>query len=109
MQIDYRAATPEELEQLARHGNSLEVKLSARAEMQRLANVGDVLALARLTMALEDVRKTINETILPLAAHLGCPDEMLIQTMQIAAENIAQYQRQFRLQAVPVKGGDAMK
>lgn len=64
------------------------------------------IQLAKLTIALEEVKAKIYSEILPMCAHLA-PEDMaeLSQTLEIAAVTIADHQRAWQLVSEKVKGG----
>lgn len=45
----------------------------------------------------------INSEILPRLSHLQCPDDELLQTLDLAAQSIQMYLSKYRLEAVPVR------
>ena len=115
-EINWQEKPLENLQHLAQWG-TYSAKQKAREEIarrqdedkMRRSEASNSLTLARFTLALDDVRQKIVNEILPAGAYLQCPDEELLQTLELAASAIEQYQRGYKLQAVPVKGGDAMK
>jgi hypothetical protein len=63
--------------------------------------------IARLHTLLHELRTMLYGEVLPLAAHLGCPDEGLIESLECAASATDQYLSNYRLEVVPVrKGGE---
>lgn len=61
------------------------------------------LKLARFHIALDELRGTIYAEVLPLGSYLQCPDDELLQTLDLAAQSIEAYLSKYRLEAVPVK------
>lgn len=61
------------------------------------------LKLARFHIALDEIRGTIHAEVLPLGSYLQCPDDELLQTLELAAMNIDSYLKAYRLEAVPVR------
>lgn len=64
------------------------------------------IKLAKLTIALEEIKMRIYGEILPLCAHLA-PEETdeMAQSLELAASAIAQHQQKWRLVAEHVNGG----
>lgn len=60
-------------------------------------NAASNLQLARLYLNLETVRVLILNEILPAAAHLQMPDKELLQTLDLAADNIDRHLGEFKL------------
>lgn len=61
------------------------------------------LELARFHIALDEIKGTIYAELLPLGAKLQCPDDELLQTLDLAAQSIESYLNKYRLEAVPVR------
>lgn len=64
--------------------------------------MNDSIKLAKFHLALYETLERINNDILPLGSHLQCPDDELLQTLDLAAQSITAYLKAYRLQAVPV-------
>lgn len=60
------------------------------------------IKLAKFTLALHEVRERINNEIIPTGLNLQCPDDELLQTLDLAAQSIDSYLKAYRLEAVPV-------
>jgi hypothetical protein len=63
------------------------------------------IKLAKFTLALHEVQERINNEIIPVGLNLQCPDDELLQILDLAAMNIDAYLRAYRLESVPVKAG----
>lgn len=61
------------------------------------------IKLAKFHIALHEVRERINNEIIPTGLNLQCPDDELLQILDLAAMNIDAYLRAYRLEAVPVR------
>lgn len=66
----------------------------------------DSIFLAQTHVKLFEIRAEINSEILPRLSYLQCPDDELLQTLDLAAQSIDSYFKKYRLEAVPVKGGE---
>lgn len=62
------------------------------------------IQLAKLTIALEEIKQRIYSEILPLCAHLA-PEETaeISQSLELSAQTIEAHQNKFRLQEVEVR------
>lgn len=60
------------------------------------------IKIAKFHIALHEVWERINNEIVPLGLNLQCPDDELLQTLDLAAQSIDAYLKAYRLQAVPV-------
>lgn len=60
-------------------------------------NAAANIQLARLYLNLETVRALILNEILPVAVRLQMPDEELLQTLDLAADNIERHLSEFKL------------
>lgn len=61
------------------------------------------IKLAKFTLALHEVQERINNEIIPVGLNLQCPDDELLQVLDLAAMNIDSYLKSYRLEAVPVR------
>lgn len=61
------------------------------------------LQIAKFHIALHEVLERINNEIVPVGLNLHCPDDELLQILDLAALNIDAYLKAYRLEAVPVK------
>jgi hypothetical protein len=59
------------------------------------------LQLAQLWVALEEIRKRIDNETIPLGMHLGLVDPELMQALEILSELIVKHFREWRLAAEP--------
>lgn len=66
--------------------------------------MADSIKLAKFHIVLHEVQERINNEIIPVGLNLGCPDEELLQTLDLAAQSIDSYLKAYRLEAVPVRG-----
>ena len=62
-------------------------------------NFASNLQLAQLYLNLETVRALIYNKILPAAVHLQMPDEVLQQTLELAADAVQRHLEDFKLPA----------
>lgn len=61
------------------------------------------LQLARLWVALEEIRKRIDNEAIPLGVHLGLEDPELMQALETLSERIGKHFGRWRLVAEPRK------
>jgi hypothetical protein len=61
--------------------------------------------LAKLWMALGEVKDQIDNTVLPLGAHLGLEDPGLMIALEELSAKIEQHFERFKLEAVKRKSG----
>ncbi len=65
------------------------------------------IQLAKLTIALEEIKQRIYGEILPLCAHLALQETIeMAQTLELAAETIASHQKKWQMIMERVKGGE---
>ncbi len=60
------------------------------------------LKLAKLWMALEEIKADINNTAVPLGVNLGLADPALMQAREILSETIDNHFKRFKLVAEPI-------
>lgn len=60
------------------------------------------IQLAKFHLALHETMERIDNEIVPAGLHLECPDDELLQTLNLAASSIKAYLSKYRLEAVPV-------
>jgi hypothetical protein len=61
--------------------------------------------LAKLWVALEEIRNKIDNEAIPLGIHLGLEDPELMRTLDTLSERIRNHFERWRLVAEPRKGG----
>lgn len=68
-----------------------------------MTNESPSIQLARFHIALYELQGLIYSQLLPLGSALECPDEEMMQALDLAAQSITAYLNKYQLQAVPNK------
>lgn len=62
------------------------------------------IQLAKLWIALEEVRNKIDNEVIPLGMHLGLEDPELMEALEALSERVGKHFGRWRLVAEPLKG-----